>query len=138
MTPCVEHTQYLGQHRYGNCKLHGKQFGLHVRTLILRTGEQPDGRQALHTCDNKRCINVEHLYWGTHTQNMRDAVARGRSSRGERQHLSVLTVEKVRTIRQRLAGGEYQKDIARDFGVAQSTVACINRGATWAHVGATP
>lgn len=41
-------------------------------------GEMPEGEMVLHTCDNPPCINPDHLYVGDGSDNMRDAVARGR------------------------------------------------------------
>lgn len=38
-----------------------------------------DGAQACHTCDNRLCLDTDHLYWGTTQDNTADRVARGRS-----------------------------------------------------------
>lgn len=42
----------------------------------------PDGMHILHSCDNPRCCNPEHLRIGTHQDNMNDKVSRGRSGLG--------------------------------------------------------
>jgi hypothetical protein len=39
-------------------------------------GDIPEGKQVLHTCDNKRCVNPNHLYLGTHADNMGDLISR--------------------------------------------------------------
>jgi hypothetical protein len=44
-------------------------------------GPIPDGAHVLHSCDVKRCVNPAHLRLGDHTQNMRDAAARGLNRR---------------------------------------------------------
>lgn len=46
--------------------------------LELVTGEESDGRFALHSCDNPPCVNPAHLRWGSHADNMTDAADRGR------------------------------------------------------------
>lgn len=85
--------------RNGNC-LEGKVYSTrypYIRVgrkqcranrLILRLWEQNDGGglYALHTCDNTKCINPAHLYWGTQSQNNLDSSERKRHINAKKTH----------------------------------------------------
>lgn len=132
MTPCVEHEQMPGQCIYGRAKrrIRGKvvQLGLHVLALMRRTEEDPDGRMALHTCDNKRCIHGDHLYWGDHNQNMADRAARCTAHMGLPRKA---TDDQVRWLR--VATCSYD-DMARTTGLSRTACYNIRSGKTYKEV----
>ena len=84
-----------------------------------------------HRCDNPPCCNPLHLLPGTHTDNIRDRVARGRSSRGERHGSAILTAEQVISIR---LDTRKQVVIAAAYGVDQTTICNIIKRKIWKHV----
>ena len=70
---------------------------------------------------------------GTHADNMRDKVERGRSLRGERHNMVKLTESQVTEIRAKYAaGGRTQQSIGAEYGVSVQLVSLIVRGKRWA------
>lgn len=67
----------------------GKVWRGNRLALFLATGELPKDLYALHKCDNKKCINPDHLAWGTHQQNMREAEDRGLSRNAKTTHCPI-------------------------------------------------
>jgi hypothetical protein len=117
---------------YGHMGLGGYDVRVPRLVLELATAARPSQDYALHTCDNRRCIERAHLYWGDFAKNMADMAARGRVAHGERHGWARLTEEDVRAIRRK--SGARQLDLARLYGVSRSTVSSVLRGETWRHV----
>lgn len=96
----------------------------------------PKENDVLHSCDNPSCVNPEHLFLGTHTDNMRDMWGKGRNSHiGEKNSRSILTESKVREMRKMYLTGAYScRELGIMFGVAVNTASYAIRGKSWPHV----
>jgi len=104
--------------------------------LIIHTGQDHLHLFALHECDNPRCCNPHHLYWGTHSDNMKDAVARKRrrsiDQSGASNRAAKLSPEHHAVIVDRLKRGWNNTIIAEHLPVTASQVSAIRRGKAWA------
>ncbi len=97
----------------------------------LSNGEIPPGLLVLHRCDVRACVRIEHLFLGTHRENMADCKTKGRIAAGERHPCAKLTSENVREIRAIVDQGTTLQCVAARFGVAKSTVSRIAAGRSW-------
>ena len=114
-------------------------FGVEPKRIVLAhrysyeqaTGEIAPGACVLHSCDNRRCVNPEHLRVGTKAENSRDMVDRNRSSSGERAVYSKLSSQDVVAIR---SDPRTHGEIAKQYCVSQSVISRIKSRRTWKHV----
>lgn len=119
--PCHIWTGDHTSHGYGLLR----RAGAHRVAMWLATGEEPGDRHVLHRCDNPPCVRPEHLYYGTHRQNMDDKAGRGRAGR-----VLKLTDAQVEEIRTRYVAGEMAKDLAPQYGISQTLAQRIVMGHT--------
>lgn len=66
------------QGRYGKDTIDGKSMGAHRAAWIRLNGKIPKGLVVCHKCDNGLCVNVDHLFLGTPSDNMKDCKSKGR------------------------------------------------------------
>jgi len=64
---------------YGTLKWNRRYWYAHHVAFVLTHGPIPEGAMILHHCDNRICCNPDHVYAGTHQNNMDDMKRRGRS-----------------------------------------------------------
>lgn len=148
VTGCWNWTAALNANGYGaiNEGGEGRALSAHRVSYELHVGPVPAGLWVLHRCDNPSCVNPAHLFLGDALANVRDMDAKGRRvsaprrgprqnkgqmRRGEKHPQAKLTKEQVRAIRSSTAAGT---DIARQFGVAKTTVSSIRLGRTWSNL----
>lgn len=110
----------------------GQSYKAHRVAYTVAYGPIPEGMIVRHRCDTPACCNPAHLVLGTHADNVRDRVIRGRSATGYRNGRSKLTPKQVVTIRQRLAeGGRSLQSLATEYNVDRKTIRLIRDGVTW-------
>lgn len=110
-----------------------KRKMLRANRVALELDSRPlePNQYACHTCDNPSCVNPAHLYPGSPAQNMRDAISRGRTQRGAKQHCAKLSENDVREIR---ASGAATNELASRYGVSPSNILMVRARKTWKHV----
>lgn len=77
-TGCHEWSKGLDRCGYGLVKYNDKMRLVHRVAYEVYHGVNPEGYEVLHSCDNPKCYNPAHLSLGSHSDNMRDCVSKGR------------------------------------------------------------
>lgn len=94
-------------------------------------GPIPPGHVVCHKCDNRACVNPEHLFTGSQVENIRDCVRKRRHIHGVKHPRAKLTENSVRDI---LASSETHAALARLYKVQPATIFQIRSGKSWRHV----
>lgn len=126
-TGCWECTQRMHT-GYGRIRYNNVTTVAHRWAWITFRGEIPNGMLVCHKCDNPPCCNPDHLFLGTYTDNLIDAVTKGRHTPAR------LTPEKVRRIRLLYSGGIKAAKIASIVETTERSVWHVIYGQTWSHV----
>lgn len=143
---------------YGSIRVGHKTMGAHRASWISHKGPIPDGMIVCHRCDNGLCINPDHLFLGTHADNIadcwkkkrsfwsknpdglaEDALAHARSKvkntpKGVSNGNAKLIDSDVVIIRDMASRGISQRLIASQFGITSSIVSGIVNRKRWSHV----
>jgi hypothetical protein len=123
---------------YGQVTYKGKLWKAHRFAWLAWYGPIPPKMSVCHKCDTRSCVNPDHLFLGTHGENMADMSAKGRTrwgdNTGQRNGMAALTDDKVRQIRSLKAAGIKQIEIAKQFGVSPMTISRAVTGKAWTHV----
>lgn len=118
---------------YGRFSVGRGMQSAHRIAYLLAIGD-PGALDVLHSCDNPRCCNPNHLRLGNDLENTRDKLARNRQARGNSNGRSKLTEDEVVEIKRALLDGVKMAEIARSRGLTPFMVFAIKSGLTWKHV----
>ena len=132
--------------RYGRMKVDGKMIKTHRISFLIHGGIMTAERPFIcHTCDNPICVNPKHLWAGTCDENLKDMVAKGRSTRGvsfnagrkgETNPKAKLTESDVIKIRSGFSKNPPTRvnETARKYGVTHHLISLIRDRKIWTHI----
>ncbi len=116
----------------------------HRTSWRIHRGDIPEGMHVLHKCDTPACVNPDHLFVGTHAENMADLKQKKRAGWGdnsaEKNGMSKLTDDDVREIRRRYVRGHRArsggnaKELGEEFGINYNYVSKIAMKKAWKSV----
>lgn len=118
---CWIWTGALKDNGYGDAWLNGRVIGAHRAMFEVHYGPVPKHMQVCHRCDVRACVNPDHLFLGTRSENMKDAAAKGRLGH----QCTKLTDQEAVEIRNSKERGV---DLARQYGVSQNVICNLRAG----------
>ena len=134
MSDCINWSKGLSDKGYGLTTRNNKTYRAHrLAYCDYHNISHSDikGRIVRHTCDNRKCVNPEHLVIGTHQDNMDDMKKRNRSAKGLVNGAGKLTPEQVTYIRTHYVKNSKEFGtvaLGRKFGVHNSAIGRVVRG----------
>lgn len=145
---CWRWTGSYNSKGYGRVVIKHVHYGAHRLSWMVHHGEIPEGLCVCHRCDNRWCVNPDHLFLGTHAENQTDCYEKGRRAygirhgshtkpesrpRGTLHARAKLNEDAVRDIRL-MRGVVSQQALADKYGVPQTAISAVHLRKTWDHV----
>ena len=108
-----------------------KHFKAHRISYELCVGTIPPEMMVCHHCDNPCCVNPEHLFLGTNTDNIADMMKKNRQRKGENHGRNKLSLDEVLYIKKYPKYHGSGVKLAEQFGVSATTIFQIRNDKRW-------
>lgn len=133
---CIETIKCKDRHGYGCFKINKKNILEHRYIWEQSYGIIPKNMCVLHHCDNPACINIEHLFLGTHADNVADKVSKNRQAKGDNHGRSKLNEKTVIEILCKIQNKEFNSivEIAKKYKCSRFIISKIINGKNWKHI----
>lgn len=133
---CWEWTARINKCGYGMMRLAQYHLvGAHRVAWAIANRQDPHGKMVLHSCNNRRCCNPDHLRLGDAADNVADMLNAGTASNGDRSGeanpMAKLSPEDVAATVALIDQGLNNTQISDHFGVSHATISAIRTGKTW-------
>jgi hypothetical protein len=130
---CWNWIGYCQPKGYGQVGFEGRLLLAHRVSWFYKHGVFPN-KILMHSCDNRKCVNPDHLREGTCKENSEDMVLKGRSARGTKARAAKLDEQKVIEIRKKLDLGVRNIQLCSEYDISPSVVSMIKSKKIWKHV----
>jgi len=128
---CIEWLGSLWYTGYGRFHFRDKSWKAHRLSWIFSGKSLEDEECLLHICDNRKCVNPEHLFIGTRADNNRDKTAKNRQAKGEKIGHGKLTSKDILEIRK---STDDSKVLASKYNVSWGHINKVRGERAWKHV----
>jgi len=129
-TGCWNWTEPLTKYGYGVLKIKGKFIKAHRFAYQYFKEPLVEGKIICHCCNNRKCVNPEHLRQDTYSSNSIDMVYQ---KKHWDQILSVQEVIEIKISLKNYYRGQI-RDLAHFYKVDQRTISSIKNERSWSHV----
>ena len=129
-TGCWNWTGAINNYGYGNFRVDDKVLKAHRFSYEYYVGEIDDSLVVCHCCDNRKCVNPNHLRQDTQSSNLIDM---SYAMTNPSQVLNVDQVKEIKIALKETYRGQVN-DLADSYNVSQSCISLIKCNKRWSHI----